>query len=137
MEQLEALGGVGALMGTAMAGRVSRRLGLGPAPIVCLGGSRLAVLLIPLARGPGWLAATCLVGHQLLGDALLMGYYVLATSLRQSVLPRRSSGGPTRRSTSPPACSSRWAPWSPGRSPRRRASARRRGSAPSSDWPRR
>jgi predicted MFS family arabinose efflux permease len=86
------VGGVGALAGAALAGRMSRRLGLGPALIVCLGGARLAALLIPMARGPEWLALTCLVGHQLLGDALLMGYYVLATSLRQSVLPQEVLG---------------------------------------------
>jgi hypothetical protein len=86
------VGGLGALMGTALAGRMSRRLGLGPALILCLGGSRLAGLLIPLARGPEWLAVTCLVGHQLLGDALLMSYYVLATSLRQAILPQEILG---------------------------------------------
>jgi MFS family permease len=49
------VGGLGALMGTALAGRMSHRLGLGPALILCLGGSQLAGLLIPLARGPsGW-----------------------------------------------------------------------------------
>ena len=86
------VGGVGALMGTTWAGRLSRGLGLGPALIVCLGGSRLAGLLIPMARGPEWLAVTCLIGHQLLGDALLMSYYVLATSLRQAVLPQETLG---------------------------------------------
>ena len=86
------VGGLGALMGTALAGRMSRGLGLGPALILCLGGSRLAGLLIPLARGPEWLAVTCLVGHQLLGDALLMSYYVLATSLRQAILPQEILG---------------------------------------------
>jgi predicted MFS family arabinose efflux permease len=86
------VGGIGALVGTAWAGRLSQRLGLGPALIVCLGGSRLAGLLIPMARGPEWLAVTCLIGHQLLGDALLMSYYVLATSLRQAVLPQATLG---------------------------------------------
>jgi hypothetical protein len=32
------VGGLGALMGTALAGRMSRGLGLGPALILCLGG---------------------------------------------------------------------------------------------------
>ena len=86
------VGGIGALMGTALAGRLSRRLGLGPALIVCLAGSRLAGLLIPMARGPEWWAVTCLIGQQLLGDALLMSYYVLATSLRQAVLPQETLG---------------------------------------------
>jgi predicted MFS family arabinose efflux permease len=85
-------GGVGALFGATLAGRVSRSMGLGPALILCMTGSRLAAFLIPLARGPEWLAVSCLLGHQLVGDALLVGYYVLAVSLRQSVLPQATLG---------------------------------------------
>jgi MFS family permease len=86
------VGGIGALAGTLFADRVSRRLGLGSALIVCLAGSRLANLLIPMARGPQWLGVSCLVGQQLLGDALFMCYYVLANSLRQTVLPQEILG---------------------------------------------
>jgi predicted MFS family arabinose efflux permease len=81
-------GGIGALSGAILAGRISSRLGLGLAMIVCMAGSRLAALLIPLARDPQWWAVSCLLGHQLLGDALLMAYYVLSVSLRQTVLPQ-------------------------------------------------
>ena len=86
------VGGVGALFGALLAGRLSRRLGLGRALIVCMTGCRVAGLLIPLARGPNWFAVSCLVGHQLLGDCLLIGYYVMAVSLRQSVLPADTLG---------------------------------------------
>jgi MFS family permease len=86
------VGGIGALSGALLAARFSGRLGLGRALILCMAGSRLAGLLIPMARGPAWLAVSCLVGHQLLGDALLMGYYVLAVSLRQTVLPQDTLG---------------------------------------------
>jgi MFS family permease len=85
-------GGIGALFGAVVAGRMSSRVGLGLAMIVCMAGSRVAALLIPLARGPQWLAVSCLLAHQLLGDALLMGYYVLAVSLRQTVLPQTTLG---------------------------------------------
>src|SRR5262249_23717270 len=85
-------GGPGAPMGAPPAGPLGRPPGPGPAPPACPGGSRLAGLLIPLARGPEWLAVTCLVGHQLLGDALLMSYSVLATSLRQAILPQEILG---------------------------------------------
>ncbi len=54
--------------------------------------SRLAGLLIPMARGPEWLAVSCLIGHQLVGDAMLIGYYVLAVSMRQTVLPADTLG---------------------------------------------
>ena len=86
------VGGIGALFGALLAARLSRRLGLGQALIVCMAVSRLAGLLIPMARGPEWLAVSCLVGHQLVGDAMLMGYYVLAVSLRQTVLPQDTLG---------------------------------------------
>ena len=86
------MGGIGALSGAILAARLSRRLGLGQALIVCMAVSRLAALLIPMARGPEWFAVSCLVGHQLVGDGMLMGYYVLAVSLRQTVLPQDTLG---------------------------------------------
>jgi MFS family permease len=86
------VGGIGALFGALLAARCSRRLGLGRAMIVCMVVSRLAGLLIPMARGPEWLAVACLVGHQLVGDAMLIAYYVLAISLRQTVLPQDTLG---------------------------------------------
>jgi Transmembrane secretion effector len=86
------VGGIGALFGALLAARCSRLLGLGRALIVCMAGSRLAALLIPMARGPNWLAVSCLVGHQLVGDAMIMAYYVLAVSLRQTVLPPDTLG---------------------------------------------
>lgn len=86
------VGGIGALSGALLAARFSRRLGLGRALIVCMAGSRVAGLLIPIARGPEWLAVSCLVGHQLVGDAMLIGYYVLAISLRQTILPSDTLG---------------------------------------------
>ena len=85
-------GGIGALFGAALAGQTSHRLGLGRAMIACMTGSRIAAFLIPLAQGPAWLAIACLLGQQLIGDALLVGYSVLAISLRQSVLPKETLG---------------------------------------------
>jgi predicted MFS family arabinose efflux permease len=85
-------GGIGALFGAMLAGRVSSRLGLGPAMILCMTGTRLAAFLIPLAQEPLWFAITCLLVHQLMGDALVMSYYVLALSMRQSVLPQETLG---------------------------------------------
>jgi len=86
------VGGIGALFGALLAARFSAWLGMGRALIVCMAISRLAGLLIPMARGPEWLAVSCLVGHQLVGDGTLMGYYVLAVSLRQTVLPQDTLG---------------------------------------------
>ena len=85
-------GGVGALSGAIVSSHLAGRFGLGRAMIVCLTASRIAALLIPMARGPEWLAVSCLIGHQLVGDAFLMAYYVLAVGLRQSVLPQATLG---------------------------------------------
>ncbi|QEH32302.1 enterobactin exporter EntS [Aquisphaera giovannonii] len=85
-------GGVGALFGAMLAGRLARRLGFGPAMVACLAIGRAAGLLIPLARGPEWLAYSCLVGHQLVGDGFLVASSILAVSLRQSVLRQEALG---------------------------------------------
>jgi predicted MFS family arabinose efflux permease len=86
------VGGIGALPGAILSSRLVKRVGLGRAMIVCLAVSRVAALLIPMARGPEWLAVSCLIGHQLVGDGFLMAYYVLAVSLRQTVLPQDTLG---------------------------------------------
>jgi predicted MFS family arabinose efflux permease len=86
------VGGIGALFGALLAARFSAWLGMGRALIVCMTVSRVAGLLIPMARGPEWLAVSCLVSHQLVGDAMLIGYYVLAISMRQTVLPHDTLG---------------------------------------------
>jgi MFS family permease len=86
------VGGIGALFGAMLSSRLVSRVGLGRAMIVCLAVSRAGALLIPMARGPEWLAVSCLVGHQLVGDGCLMAYYILAVSLRQTVLPQEILG---------------------------------------------
>lgn len=86
------VGGVGALFGALLSGRMAARVGLGRAMILCLAVSRAAGLLIPMARGPEWFAVSCLVGHQLVGDAFLVAYSVLAVSLRQAALPQETLG---------------------------------------------
>jgi MFS family permease len=86
------VGGFGALTGSLLSGRLAGRIGFGRAMILCLTLGRAAGLLIPLARGPEWLAVSCLVGQQLVGDAFLVAHNVLAISLRQAVLPQETLG---------------------------------------------
>ncbi len=83
-----ATGGFGALVGALMAQPMARRLGVGPA--ICVAGilsalGTLIVLLAPAANPVGGMA--CLVVSQLLGDAFGVVPLILATSLRQVVLP--------------------------------------------------
>jgi MFS family permease len=81
------LGGVGALAGALFAGPVSRWLGLGPAMIATLTLSQASNLFIPLAGVFSEFQLPLLAAHQLLGDAFMVAFMILATSFRQSVLP--------------------------------------------------
>ncbi len=87
-----AAGGLGALAGAALAPRLARAAGMGPAIILTAAGAALATLLIPLAppgRGPGM---AFLATAQLFGDALAVAAWVLAASLRQRLLPPQLLG---------------------------------------------
>ena len=87
-----AAGGVGALMGSVLAQPMARWLGVGPA--ISISGALLAlgtqlILFAPHDRA-GAMAA--LVVSQILGDAFGVVPLILASSLRQSVLPGRVLG---------------------------------------------
>ena len=81
------LGGIGALGGAFMVETLSRHLGLGPAMISALALAKLSMLLIPLAGLFPALQLSLLSAHQLLGDGFMVAFLILATSLRQAVLP--------------------------------------------------
>ncbi len=80
-------GGVGALIGASLAGRVVARLGLGPAMIGAATLSLAGALLIPLARGGYWTKIAFLLAHQLVSDGLAVIFIIQAVSVRQAVLP--------------------------------------------------
>jgi MFS family permease len=90
-----AMGGVGGIIGAGLAGSLGRRLGIGKALIIGLIGSGLFRGLIPLAAF--WPAAGIglLMIAQIAGDACAVGAAVIATSLRQSVLPLDQLGRST------------------------------------------
>jgi predicted MFS family arabinose efflux permease len=87
-----ATGGVGALAGSMLAQPIARRLGVGPA--ICLSGavSALGVLILLLAPPEPVPAMTALMVSQFLGDAFGVVPLILATSLRQSLLPNAVLG---------------------------------------------
>jgi len=82
-----ATGGVGALAGSAIAMPMARRLGVGPT--ICVAGAlaALGVMIVLLAPTNTVGAMACLMVSQFLGDCFGVVPLVLATSLRQSVLP--------------------------------------------------
>ncbi|MEZ4768053.1 MAG: MFS transporter [Caldilineales bacterium] len=85
-------GGIGALLGAASADRVTRRIGVGPALIAGLGVHALMSPLTPLAFGSSTQIAAMLLTAQLVGDTMLMIYFINAVSVRQAVTPDRLLG---------------------------------------------
>jgi MFS family permease len=87
-------GGIGALIGALLAGRVERRLGLGRALTWTLLLSAAVGFLTPLAGifGVPVLAALLLIAAQIVGDAAMLVFGVNETSLRQTIVPDRLLG---------------------------------------------
>jgi Transmembrane secretion effector len=96
-----ATGGVGALAGSVLAHPMARVLGVGPA--ICVSGalSALGTMIVLLAPATPVGGMTALVVSQFLGDAFGVVPLILATSLRQTILPQNLLGrvGATFRAT--------------------------------------
>jgi MFS family permease len=82
-----ACGGLGALLGAAVAQPLARRLGQGPALLLSSALMGVIGLLTPLAGGPLWLIILCLVLPQLIGDLFRAAFEISALSLRQAITP--------------------------------------------------
>ena len=86
------VGGIGAMVGAAIAAPVSRWLGLGPAIVATSFGGSAFTMLVPLASGTPAMATAMLMAAQFGGDALLVVAIILGSSLRQTVLPNEVLG---------------------------------------------
>ncbi len=89
---LVSAGGIGALVGAAIAEPVTRRIGLGRAITWTRIISAILGLLTPLAGGSPLLAAAMLLANQLFGDALGMIYEIDEMTVRQMLVPNRLLG---------------------------------------------
>jgi MFS family permease len=87
-----AVGGVGALIGAALARPVIQRFGIGPALVFSWLATSAASLLIPFAWGGPVTAMLCLMLAQLLGDSLGTVSEIASRTLRQSSLPPEVMG---------------------------------------------
>jgi len=87
-----AAGGVGALVGAALAPWLARGMGAGPAIVVTALGAGLMNFFIPLAPPNPLLGMTFLGIAQVFGDALAVAALILADSMRQTVLPQAVLG---------------------------------------------
>jgi MFS family permease len=86
------VGGIGAMVGAAIAAPVSRWLGLGPAIVATSFGGSAFTMLVPLAFGTPAMATAMLMAAQFGGDALLVVAIILGASLRQTALPNEVLG---------------------------------------------
>lgn len=89
---LVAAGGVGALVGALLAGRVTRRFGLGPTLAGTMLYSGALQVLNPLAHGSVVAAVALLMAVQFLGDIAYAIHAIGAISLRQAIIPDRLLG---------------------------------------------
>ncbi len=87
-----AVGGIGSLIGAAMAGRVGERLGVGPALIITALAAGVFNLFVPLASGAPTGAMIFLMIAQLFADAAGTAAFIYANTIRQSVLPPEMLG---------------------------------------------
>jgi MFS family permease len=87
-----AAGGFGALAGSFLAQPMARRFGVGPA--ICVAGalSALGTMIVLLAPAQPVAGMAFLVVSQLVGDVFGIVPLILATSLRQTVLPQNLLG---------------------------------------------
>jgi MFS family permease len=85
-------GGVGSLVGSLFAPRVSRRFGVGPTIIWCALASSLIGVLTPLAGGTVAIATVMVFLPQLLGDAARTVEYINYDTVVQTTTPDRVLG---------------------------------------------
>lgn len=87
-----AAGGVGDLAASLLVGRITRRVGYGPAIVWTRVAAALLGVLIPLAGGPPLVAAGFLLIPQLFGDGLHTVSLIDELTVRQQVTPPRLLG---------------------------------------------
>ena len=82
-----AVGGVSSLSAAMLAGRLTRRFGIGPTMIAGLVLGGIGILFMPLAHGVGIVALLLLLAQQVVGDGGATIYAINETSLRQTIAP--------------------------------------------------
>jgi len=87
-----AVGGVSSLTAAMLAGRLTRRFGVGPTMVGGLLLAALGILFLPLARGAGLAALVLLVAQQTVGDGGATIYEINQSSLRQAIAPPQLLG---------------------------------------------
>jgi MFS family permease len=80
---------IGGVLGSVMTGRISRRIGVGPAFVFGCVLFPAPLLLVPLARGPHWLVLGCLFAAEFLSGFGVMVLDITVGSIRTALVPDR------------------------------------------------
>ncbi|MEA2593640.1 MAG: hypothetical protein QOF01_109 [Thermomicrobiales bacterium] len=87
-----AIGGATSFIGAVTTGRITRRLGVGPALIAALPMIALGRLLVVAAADTSWLAVALLIAQQFVSDPFWTLYEISHVSVRQASTPDRWQG---------------------------------------------
>src|SRR5262249_25963669 len=80
---------VGGVLGSILTGRISRRMGVGPAFVLGCVLFPTPLLLVPLARGPHWLVLGCLFAAGFLSGFGVVLLDITAGSVQAPLAPER------------------------------------------------
>ncbi len=86
------IGGIGSLGGAFLAPALERRLGTFRTLLLCLSVAGLWSISLPLSMVFTEFAIPLLISDQLVGDAFMTAFLIIALSLRQRVLPEQTMG---------------------------------------------
>jgi MFS family permease len=87
-----AIGGLTSFVGAVTTGRITRRIGVGPALIGALPMIALGRLMVVAVADTSWVAVALLVGQQFVSDPFWALYEISHVSLRQASAPDRWQG---------------------------------------------
>jgi MFS family permease len=80
---------VGGVLGSILTGRISRRLGVGPAFVLSCVVFTAPLLLVPLAHGPYWLVLAMLFAAEFLSGFGVMILDIVGGSIKTALIPDR------------------------------------------------
>jgi Na+/melibiose symporter-like transporter len=87
-----AVGGAGSILGALAAERTANAFGIGMAICAGLVIDGVALMLLPIAHGSGYISVALLVAQQLIGDSAATIYFINSVSLIQAITPRPMLG---------------------------------------------
>jgi MFS family permease len=80
---------VGGVLGSIVTGRISRRIGIGPAFVLGCIVFPAPLVLVPLARGPEWVVLACLFAAEFLSGFGVMILDITGGSIKAALVPDR------------------------------------------------